>query len=219
MSARTRSDDVTERSFPQPREGITGTDRTEDDLLSLEDAAIPRRLLMIGMAHCLRKATLVGNPAPIVARMNERIRDPQPGDLVVEESTAYRRDEDTQVKAFGILLAHRTEWAQTDEEWAADVEQERKAHEEFLRGPYAQPGDADEPWEPDERMTDHAWYVQYGPKAGDICRWTNCSFVAIPTDPRAVDIAVGTRDGTAVTFTRSDIVSGLADSGFVLRQP
>lgn len=206
-------------SHPQPYEGITGTDRTEDDLLSLEDVAIRRRLLIKGLANCLRKATLVGNPAPIVTRMNERMRNPQPGDLVMEESTTYRRDEDIQVKGFGILIAHRQEWWQTDEEWAKQVEQERADHEEFLRSDYAQTGDADEPWEPEERGTDHAWYVQYGPKAGDICRWTNCAFTVIPTDPRAFDVPVGTRDGNGVTFTRDDIVGGLADSGFALREP
>lgn len=204
-----------QRSYKQPHEGIAGTSR-DDDLLSLEDAAIPHRMAIMGVANCLRKAVMVGQPAPIVQRMSERMRDPQPGDLVMEESTIWSRDQDTRIKAFGILIEHREEWWETDEVWAKMVEEERTGHEEFLRGPYAQPGDADEPWEPDERRTDHAWYIQYGPKATDICRWVNCSFVTIPTDPHMFDVPVGTRDGRGVTFTRDDIVSGLADSGFSL---
>lgn len=206
------------RSFPQPREGITGTDR-DDDLLSLEEAAVPRRMIMAGMARCLRDAALVGNPAPRVARMWQRMKDPQPGDLVIETSTFFRRDEDDRIKAMGILIAHRAEWEETDEEWAAHVEEERAAYEEFLRGPYSHPGD--KPFDPAdcERLTDHAWYVQYGPKAADICRWVNCDFMMIPSDPEAFQVPVGTRDGNGVTLTRGDLLTGLADSGFTLRQP
>ncbi len=208
-------------SYPQPHEGITGADREADDLLSLDDKATARRMLMIGMAECLHQAALVGNPAPVVKRMYGRMKDPQPGDLVLELSSlgvSRRRPDglDQQVKAFGILLAHRREWWQTDEEWAARVEEERIAHEEFLRSAYSHPGD--EPFDPAqcERLTDDAWYVQYGAAAGDVCRWTNCQFVAIPTDPRASEIPVGTRDGNGVTFTRDDLISGLADSGFAI---
>lgn len=204
-----------DRNYKQPHEGIAGTSR-DDDLLSLEDAAIPHRMAIMGLANCLCKATLVGQPAPIVQRMSDRMRDPRPGDLVMEESTRYRRDEDDRVKAFGILIEHRVEWWETDEEWAKMVAEERADHDAFLRSAYAQPGDEAEPWEPGERRTDHAWYIQYGPQVGDICRWVNCSFVAIPTDPREFDMPVGTRDSGGVTFTRSDIVSGLADSGFSL---
>lgn len=103
------------RNYPQPHEGIAGTDR-DDDLLSLEEAAVPRRLMMGGMAKCLRDAVLVGNPAPVVTRMWQRMKTPVPGDLVIETSTFYRRDEDDRIKAMGILVDHRTEWWQTDEE-------------------------------------------------------------------------------------------------------
>lgn len=207
-----------DRTFPEPHEGITGTDR-EDDLLSLEDAAVPRRLMMAGMARCLRDAALVGNQSPRVARMWERMKNPVPGDLVIETSTFYSRDEDTRVKAMGILVAHRTEWWQTDKEWAAEVEEERAAYEEFLRGPYSQPGDG--PFDPStcERTTDHAWYVQYGPKAADVCRWVNCDFMTVLTDSSAYEAPVGTSDGSSVTLTRDDLLGALADSGFALRDP
>lgn len=206
------------RNYPQPREGISGTDR-DDDLLSLEEAAIPRRLLMAGMAKCLRDAVLVGNQAPSVARMWQRMKTPRPGDLVIETSTFYRRDEDDRIKAMGILVDHRTEWWQTDEEWAAEIAQERAAYEEFLLGSYSQPGDG--PFDPStcERRTDHAWYVQYGPQAGDICRWVNCDFMMIPADSSPFRAEVGTRDGNGVTLTRGDLLGALADSGFALRDP
>jgi hypothetical protein len=154
--------DTTTR-YPQPHEGITGTARTEDDLLGLDDKAIVRRLMMIGTAKALRTATLVGNPAPVVAEMWVRMRDPRPGDLVMESSTPFRRsDPDAQIKGFGILIDHREEWASTDEEWAATCAEDPDIRE-------------------DERFHDHAWYVQYGPAAEDVCRWTNCEFIAIPT--------------------------------------
>jgi hypothetical protein len=205
-----------EDGYPQPREGIAGADR-DDDLLSLDEAAIPRRMLMAGMARCLRDAVLVGNPAPAVARMWERMKHPVPGDLVIETSTFYRRNEDDRLKAMGVLLAHRVEWADTDEEWAARIEAERAGYEDFLRGPYSQPGDG--PFDPlrCERLTDRAWYVQYGSQAVDICRWVNCDFMMIPADPAVFRVQVGTRDGNGVTFTRDDLIGGLADSGFTLR--
>ena len=206
------------RTFPEPMEGITGTDR-DDDLLSLEDEAFPRRMIMAGMARCLREATMVGSPAPVVQRMSGRMRDPQPGDLVIETSTFYSRDEDTRLKAMGILVAHRVEWWEKDAEWDAQVEEERAAYEEFLRGPYSHPGD--EPFDPSqcERSTDHAWYVQYGPGAGDICRWVNCEFMTIPFDSADYAVPVGTSNGNGVTFTRNDLLGALADSGFALRDP
>jgi hypothetical protein len=209
---------TTSSDYRQPHEGITGTSR-DDDLLSLEEPALPRRLLMAGMAHCLRDAVLVGNPAPRVARMWERMQNPVTGDLVVETSTFYCLEPDSRIKAMGILIAHRTEFDQTDAEWTTEIEEERTAYEDFLRSSYSQPGDG--PFDPSqcERRTDHAWYIQYGPQAADICRWVNCSFLMIPSDPEAYAIPVGTRDGTSVTFTRDDVLSGLADSGFRLRDP
>ena len=132
----------TSTRYPQPREGITGTERTEDDLLALNDKAVARRLLMIGTVKALRTATLVGNPAPVVAEMWARMQDPQPGDLVMESGTPFRKsDPDAQIKGFGILIAHREEWASTDEEWAAtlaeepDLVREGERFREFLAVP------------------------------------------------------------------------------------
>lgn len=153
----------TEREvLPQPWEGVNGTARTGDDLLSLEDEAMPRRRRMVMMALLIRKATLVGNPAPIVRKLYERTSSPQPGDLVIETTSARRPD--SEYRGFGILLAHRREWCSADAEWAA-----------YLAGPEPDP----------ERTADDYWYVQYGPGERDIVRWANCDFMAIPDDPGA----------------------------------
>ncbi|MEU3507658.1 hypothetical protein ABZ733_06980 [Streptomyces longwoodensis] len=149
--------------YPQPREGISGAARTEDDLLSLNDKAIARRFMMMGTVRALHSAVLVGNPAPKVAAMYARMTDPRPGDLVMEITSSGRRDIDAKIKGFGILIDHREEWMTTDEEWTAMLAED--------------PGLCDEAG----RSHDHAWYVQYGPAPEDVCRWVNCEFIAIPT--------------------------------------
>lgn len=194
----------------EPHEGIAGTVRS-DDLLDIHDAALARREIMIVMAKALHDALLVGNPAPRVKRMYDRFgRDnARPGDLVVEVSTLH----DHEQKGFGILVEHREEWASTLADWERVIEEEREAWNEDY-----------EPFDPDSedliRQTDHAWYVQYGPKPGDVCRWTNCSFVAVPTsDEQLEERLFGTRDGNGVVLTRGDLVGSLADAGFGLRAP
>lgn len=142
-------------TYAQPYEGVAGTLRDQDDLLSLEDKAMPRRAMIMAMAWNLNIATLqYGN------KWNERIRNPQVGDLVVETSrgiTTLRRN--LEYKAFGYLLAHREEWSETDEQYAKAV----------ADGDYG---------EGDKRWHDDTWYVQYGPQPEDVCRWSNCSFIA-----------------------------------------
>ncbi len=150
----------------QPLEGIDGTDRSDTDLLSLEDEAMPRRELMVKMADALVKATLVGNPAPTVLQMYMRMKHPQPGDLVVEQTA--RRDPERAYHGFGILLAHRVEWASTDEDWEVYLSREREA--------------SSDGWIDDERLKTDAWYIQYGPHHRDICRWEDADFIAIPVE-------------------------------------
>lgn len=152
----------------QPREDITGTLLT-DDLLSLEESAVAHRDALINMARLLWNAVLVGEPAPVVKEMLARIRSPRPGDLVVEHSVLYRRDPDTRMKGLGILIETRHEWATTDDEWAA-----RLADPEELGL-----------LEDEDRSTDEAWYVQYGPNPEDVCRWVDCEFFALPLDWRS----------------------------------
>lgn len=153
----------TNARYPQPHEGITATDRTEDDLLATDDQAVARRLMMIGTVRALYSACCVGNQAPVVAEMWARMTDPRPGDLVMEVGTPFRKSNpDAQIKGFGILLDHRQEWMSTDEEWTSARAEDPDVRE-------------------DERFHDHAWYVQYGPAAEDVCRWTDCEFIAVPT--------------------------------------
>ena len=80
--------EATTAALPQPWEGVTGTARDSDDLLSLEEEAMPRRRRMVMTALLLRKATLVGNQAPVVTKIFDRMSDPQPGDLVVETTAS-----------------------------------------------------------------------------------------------------------------------------------
>lgn len=88
-----------EPSWPMPWEGIKGTARDSDDLLSLEPAAMPRRRLMTGMALAAYRSAS-GQAA-------RRMQNPQPGDLVVETATA--RKPGGERKGFGVLLARRRE--------------------------------------------------------------------------------------------------------------
>lgn len=184
-------------TLPQPHEDVRGVDRT-DSLLSLDDANLVTRDLLRGFSRHLSNATLVGHPAPVVERMGVRLRDPQPGDLVVETSTiGLSGDNDRAIKGLGILLAKRDEWWHTDEEWAQRL--------------------ADGDWGPaDQRPADRAWYVQYGSAAVDVCRWTNCSFTAVPWPDEQFALPAGIREGTATVFTRDSLLGSLADSGFHL---
>lgn len=178
--------------YKQPREDIRGEVR-DGGLLSLDDAALPARNLLVIVAHHLAGACLVGNPAPMVAGLSERIRNPQLGDLVYETSTLFRR-EHPGGNAFGYLVEHRREWWSTDQDWAQELVDD--------------PSIGDEP-----RPVDTAWYVQYGPDPADICRWVNCEFHAIPDELRWVTEAPDS------VITRDSIIGHLGDSGFKLRIP
>lgn len=157
----------------QPHEDIRGTDRSGDPLLSLAATDIATRDAIITLTYHLQRATFVGHPAlqratldghpaPIVQRMFDRMRAPQPGDLVVELSVLHRSDPETRMHGLGYLVEKRDEWATTDDVWERDV--------------------AESPWLVDEgRAADTAWYVQYGPDPADVCRWTNCDFLMVPT--------------------------------------
>lgn len=188
--------------YKQPHEDIVGIDRSGDWLLSLNKKAVAHRDALIAMAAHLYAATLVGNPAPVVRRMADRIRVPQIGDLVVEDGARYpRRDpEGTRRTGFGYFVARRVEWAESDEDYAAYLVKE--------------PSEVDYP-----RGTDTAWYVQFGPEPQRICRWVNCSFITVPIDLNMFREPVGTPDGNGVTITRNDLLGSLADSGFQLNLP
>jgi hypothetical protein len=194
--------------WPQPFEGILGqgADLSGHWLLSLDEQAVPHREALIAMAHHLHTATLVGDPAPVVRRMNDRLRKPENGDLVVTTEVMHgRQDPDDRLKGFGVYLDGREEWAETDAQWEIE-----KA--------------GNEGWVTDEdRMTDTVFYIQYGQDPRDICRWHNSEVIVLP-----VDIGEFSADGAArrettddgrtrAWFTRDSLIGGLADSGFRLR--
>lgn len=89
--------------------------------------------------------------------------DPASGDLVVEIGAGRGDIETDLVTAFGILVEHRQEWATTDEQWQAET--------------LSNPG-----LTPQDRVREHAWYIQYGPETQDLCRWVNCTFMTLPID-------------------------------------
>lgn len=143
------------RGYKQPHEDVRGTDRT-DMILSLEEGAQSHRDMILTLARVIQRATLVGDPAPIVTEIYNRLTDPKIGDFVVEVGGPYKRDAASRAHSFGVLVEHRREWWESDAEWAGSDDND-----------------------PDDRLTDEAWYVQYGPSAADICRWTDARFVSL----------------------------------------
>lgn len=160
----------------QPHESIEGQDlRHLGHLLCLGDEAQAHRALIVSTAHLAFRACLAINPTPMQIEIGDRLRHPRVGDLVFEETSfwgSWRRGHPQEgnawCKGFGFLLDDRVEWAETDADW------------ELHRAEWLNDLDDDQTG---ERPTDHAWYVQFGPMPEDVCRWVNCSFVAIPLDP------------------------------------
>lgn len=163
--------------YPEPHEGVQGVTRTRDDLLSLEGPAIARRMIVMDIAESLFKASLAGPVRPLSGEPSlfDQVSKPQIGDLVIERTTAFIRDPAQRARGFGILLGRRIEWACTKEQWTERCEEEAAACREHGDEEGALAALAE------ERLTDHAWYIQYGSDAADICRWTNCMFYRVPT--------------------------------------
>lgn len=191
--------------WKQPHEDIRGV-RHDNDLISIDESAIAHRTALIRMARHLQTVCMVGQPAPVVARMWERISNPRPGDLVVESTAIYgerpeRRDQ--RVKGLGYLLERRREWWHTDDEWAQLIAEDPHAY-----------------GEDDPRPTDDVWYVQYAPNPEAVCRWTNCSFIMLPVDITDFSMLAGRPDERGgATYTRDSLLGSLSDSGFELRMP
>lgn len=148
-------------TLPEPFEGIVGTSRIDDPLLSLDDAFEPFRYAIMRLATNMLDSHLqYGDP------WFNRLSRPEIGDLVIETSRGggtIRRDPEH--RAFGYLIARREEWAETHAERAAHLEQN--------------------PDDDTERWRDTGWYIQYGPDPTDVCRWTNCRFASVVIDYRA----------------------------------
>jgi hypothetical protein len=153
--------------LPEPHEGVMGEDRSDDPLLSLDDAQIAVRKLLLGVHQNLVR--LLWGPLPVQeeirAFVNGRPDDGfwsvwTPGDFLVEVS-ACLDGEERMVKGSGRVLLVREEWA-----WTREEEEAAKA---------ADPGE-----DYTLRATDEATYIQYGQRPGDVCRWTNCRFTRVP---------------------------------------
>lgn len=189
----------TDRSMlKQPRQGVVGLDRSGSYLLSLDEQARQHREALIELADHLFTAICVGNQAPVVERMYNRITQPVVGDLVVETSRRGRRaDDEARLMALGYLVEHRYEWWETDEEWNAHLADDGGLTDE-------------------DRTIDEAWYVQYGPNPDDVCRWTNANFRAVPVDMTFNALSHNRGADGSVMISRDDLIGSLVDSGHML---
>lgn len=191
---------MSEQQLKQPHEDVRGVDRTGNDFLSLDESGVYHRDVLMALARHFYAAIRVGDPAPVVQRMYVDVVNPKVGDLVVENAKGfYAKDLDTRIKALGFLVERRREWWQTDEEYQKAL-------------------DAGEMDPDDERPTDEAWYVQYGPNPGDICRWANCNFIAIPVGGDYTD-RPGLREGSQIVIQRDALRRTIIDAGFNLEVP
>ena len=143
----------------QPWEGIKGTPRDCDDLLSLDDTALPRRRMMTAMTRTLYRAVNAVPAAPEARRIAERMRNPQTGDLVTEITSDGHR-------GFGVLLERRRERAGYPAMSAATNFPSRE-----VRGN-------------DLGSSGDIRYVQYGPDALDVARWDCAQFITVLVDDR-----------------------------------
>lgn len=78
--------------------------------------AAEKTTAIIVLAEALQAATLVGDPAPRVARLRDWMRaPPQVGDLVVEMSTAHRGPDPSRVGVVLSISRHRSAYARVTE--------------------------------------------------------------------------------------------------------
>lgn len=142
-------------------ERLHGTDRTGDPLLSLDEACLPIRVLV--MSSQWYATYLFGMAgAPIGINWQRRYREPRPGDLCFATDHAInpRADADTLLKSFGYFLGEQREPIYDDETWA-------KVQDQY-----------------DDRKdcpTERVFYIQYGPKPDDVCRWEDAQCQVIAT--------------------------------------
>lgn len=171
----------------------------------LDQTGMLRQLAILG--YSIYTTTMVGDPAPFVRRLAERMRAPRPGDLVLETSTVFRLDRgDWDSAALGYFLREADEPACTREEWDAEQAEEAAWCAEH------HPGEPFEP-EPYEPRIERVQYLQRLDDGGEF-RWHNAEFIALPTTlPRAW---LGeTPPGS--TVTRDSLIADLGDAGFHLK--
>lgn len=147
------------RDLPEPREGVTGIDRTGDPLVT-SDAAKP---LIARLTRQLWSACLSHGPRDSVYYdQYQRMVNPVRGDQVVVYDAVIGPDPDRIRWGVGYLVLSRREWWDTHEDW-----EQMKVEDPDLT-------------EEDRRIEREVWYVQYGPSPGQVCRWVNCKVIAIP---------------------------------------
>lgn len=148
--------------YPEHHEGVRGIARNEP-WLSLEEDSWPIQEAIIALTRKVMSCCTVGNPAPSVTEVWQKMKNPQVGDFVVEPWVYKRASLDKKMKSLGYLVAKRTEWAETEEEFQKYI--------------------LEDPDYAEDRSTDIGWYIQYGPNPEDVCRWTNCDIYAVPFSP------------------------------------
>ena len=160
-------------TFTPLEHGVRGTERTEP-WLSLEiDDEKPgdcMRLLVARLAYEIYDSTTVGSPAPVVRARRERMKNVQPGDLVVETTAMHRAalrqpltdiDLEYIFQGTGYLIKKTSEPCYPEGEWDEEYEGRPIPHEDI-------------------------YYVQYGPDPASVCRWHNCEFLAIDIGRRDI---------------------------------
>lgn len=150
------------RTVPEDREEEAETMLSGSGLMRLAEIS----------AYNLYLATLVGDPAPRVKKIGDRMRAPVPGDLVLEISTIYReggRYESRVGERLGRLLRVVREDVYTAEVW-------------YGRECGAQPGEP--------IPTERVWYIELAD--GREYRWHNASFIAVP---EGIDSFENTEEG------------------------
>jgi hypothetical protein len=126
------------------------------------------RRLVACNGYAAYQLTLVGNPAPFVQEVGDRIRHPQPGDVVLETSTFYhwaRKPDGEPGPALGVLLRKVQEPIMSREQFD-------KLH-----------ADGDYYNEPDETYeslpTELIWYIEPLDGAVPEYRWHNADFIGL----------------------------------------
>lgn len=143
------------RPYPQPREGISGALRPADDPLMTGLGSV----LVADLTAQLYKASHSGS-SPHLSELFHRMSAPEVGDRVVVRDS-IRSDPETRFQGVGYLVAARVEWATSERQWL-----EEKARYGLF--------------DADRVVEREVWYVQYGPDPYDVCRWVNCTVLAIP---------------------------------------
>lgn len=105
---------------------------------------------------------------------DELHQKPQRGDIVIERSRTRNTSLADCLGGFGVLLEHRTEWMETEEEFLADVREMDEADISVDITPRTMEKHRE------QRMRESAWYVQYGPLPAHVFRWNNAECIRVP---------------------------------------